>query len=187
MAKALSCGLHSRLTICWQRLYPPFILLTGQFRMMWSMSPCRVVTLQVFYDNLFVEFCCCSSLPCADSILFCLLSWTQGVFLLGIEEVSSSTKESFHHLNLRFLNSLKLYINNIYIIYSMFNFRNISSQFIFLLQLWDPLYFFEEDNPLNKIHKTQAHTIKSIFVTLLYFVSYLLQNSIAGLIIEAEK
>ena len=32
----------------------------------------------------------------------------------------------------------------------MFNFLINSSQFIFLLQLWDPLYRLEEDNPRNK-------------------------------------
>ena len=32
----------------------------------------------------------------------------------------------------------------------MFNFRNNSSQYNFLLQLWDPLYRLEEDNPRNK-------------------------------------
>ena len=31
---------------------------------------------------------------------------------------------------------------------SLFNFLNNSIQFIFLLQLWDPLYDFEEDNPV---------------------------------------
>ena len=33
---------------------------------------------------------------------------------------------------------------------SLFNFLNNSIQFIFLLQLLDPLYHSEEDNPLNQ-------------------------------------
>ena len=55
----------------------------------------------------------------------------------------------------------------------MFNFQNNSSQFIFLLQSWDPLYRFEEDNPLNQnlqnialSLKQQKHVTEYIILTL---------------------
>ena len=46
----------------------------------------------------------------------------------------------------------------------------------------DPLY---RSNTLNQ--NSQAHTIKSFFVTLLYFGGYLFQDDKVGLKIDAEK
>ena len=53
--------------------------------------------------------------------MYCLLS-TDTHFMHNDGRVDTPTKQSFHHLNLTFLNSLKSYIDDVYIILKLVQF-----------------------------------------------------------------
>ena len=55
------------------------------------------------------------------------------------------------------------------------------------LQLWDPLYRLEEDNPRNKGVWQKNDFIVCALIVNFDLGGYLLQNGVADLIIEAEK